>query len=71
MLQIKWLLLALHGKKRFSIFLSPAGMSLNKLSRGGIYDVTYKLFLPTESLVSGAVITGSGYELETLLTPSL
>jgi hypothetical protein len=28
-------------------------MSLSKLSLGGNYDVTYKLFLPRENLVSG------------------
>jgi hypothetical protein len=36
----------------FSIFQSPARMSLNKLSLGGYYDVIYKLFPPRESLVS-------------------
>jgi hypothetical protein len=41
-----------HGKKSFSIFSSPAGMSLTILSLGGNYDVIYKLFLPRESLVS-------------------
>jgi hypothetical protein len=43
---------ALHRKKSFSIFPSPAGMSLTKLSLFGNYDVTNKLFLPRESLVS-------------------
>jgi hypothetical protein len=42
----------IHGKKSFSIFSSPAGMSLTILSLGGNYDVIYKLFLPRESLVS-------------------
>jgi hypothetical protein len=42
----------LHRKKSFSIFPSPAGMSLTKLSLGWYYDVKYKLFLPRESLVS-------------------
>jgi hypothetical protein len=42
----------MHCKKSFSIFPSLAGMSLIKLSLGGYYDVTYKLFLPRESLVS-------------------
>jgi hypothetical protein len=42
----------LHRKKSLSIFLSPAGMSLTKLSLGGNYDVIYKLFPPRESLVS-------------------
>jgi hypothetical protein len=41
-----------HRKKSFSIFPSPAGMSLTKLSLGGNYDVIYKLFLPRKSLVS-------------------
>jgi hypothetical protein len=39
-------------KKSFSIFPSPAGMPLTKLSLGGNYDVIYKLLLPRESLVS-------------------
>jgi hypothetical protein len=39
----------IHCKKSFSIFRSPAGMSLTKLSLIGNYDVVYKLFL---SLVS-------------------
>ncbi len=42
----------LHSKKKFSIFMSPAGTTLTKLSLGGNYDVIYKLFLPRESLVS-------------------
>jgi hypothetical protein len=33
-----------HRKKGFSIFPSPAGMSLTKLPLGGNYDVMYKLF---------------------------
>ncbi len=41
-----------HRNKSFSIFPSPAGMSVTKLSLGGNYDVLYKLFLPRESLVS-------------------
>jgi hypothetical protein len=43
---------ALHRKKSFSIFPSPAGMSLTKLYLCGNYDVTNKLFLPRKSLVS-------------------
>jgi hypothetical protein len=39
--------------KSFLIFLSPARMSLTKLSLGGNNDVIYKLFPPRESLVSG------------------
>jgi hypothetical protein len=39
-------------KKSFSIFPSLAGMPLRKLSLGGKYDVTYKIILPRESLVS-------------------
>jgi hypothetical protein len=39
-------------KKSFSIFPSPAGMPLAKLSLGGNNDVIYKLFPPRESLVS-------------------
>jgi hypothetical protein len=42
----------LHCKKSFSIFPSPAGMSLTKLFLGGNNDVIYKLFPPRESLVS-------------------
>ncbi len=41
-----------HRKKSFSIFPSPAGMSLTKLSLGGNYDVIYKLFLPRESFLN-------------------
>ncbi len=41
-----------HRKKSFSMFPSPAGMSLTKLSLGGNYDVKNKLFLPRESFVS-------------------
>ncbi len=37
---------------KLSIFPSPAGMSLTKLSLGGNNDVIYKLFRPRESLVS-------------------
>jgi hypothetical protein len=43
---------ALHHKKSCSIFPSPAGMSLTKLSLIGNYDTIYKLFLPREILVS-------------------
>jgi hypothetical protein len=39
-------------KKSFSTFPSPARMSLTKLSLVGNYDVTYKLFLTRESLLS-------------------
>jgi hypothetical protein len=42
----------IHREKSFSIFPSPAGMSLAKLSLGGNNDVIYKLFLPWEILVS-------------------
>jgi hypothetical protein len=41
-----------HRKKSFSIFPSPVGMSLAKLSLGGNNGLTYKLFPPRESLVS-------------------
>ncbi len=41
----------IHRKKGFSIFPSPAGMSLTKLSLGENNDVIYK-FPPRESLVS-------------------
>ncbi len=41
-----------HRKKSFSIFPSPAGMSLTKLSLGGNCDVIYKFFLPREILLS-------------------
>jgi hypothetical protein len=42
----------IHSKKSFSIFPSPAGMSLTKLTLGGNNDVMYKLSPPRESLVS-------------------
>ncbi len=42
----------LHRKKSFSIFPSPAGMALTKLSLGGNNDVIYKLFPSRESLES-------------------
>jgi hypothetical protein len=38
--------------KSFSIFLSPARISLTKLSLGGNNDVIYKLFPPRENLAS-------------------
>ncbi len=41
-----------HRKKSFSIFPSPAGMALTKLSLGGNNDVIYNLFPSRESLVS-------------------
>ncbi len=44
--------LSLHRKKRFSIFPSPAGISLTKLSLGGNNLYMTSLFLPRESLVS-------------------
>jgi hypothetical protein len=56
----------LHCKKSFSIFLSPAGMSLTKLSMGANYDVIYKLFLLKESLVSD-IPAGDG-NIETFFT---
>jgi hypothetical protein len=52
----------LHRKKSFSIFPSPAGMSLTKLSMGGNNDVIYKLFPPRESLVSD--ITAADGDIE-------
>jgi hypothetical protein len=42
----------LHHKKSFSIFPSPAGMSLTKLSLGGNNLYLTSLFPPLESLVS-------------------
>jgi hypothetical protein len=42
----------LHRKKTFSIFPSPAGMSLTKLSLGGYNLYMMSLFPPRESLVS-------------------
>jgi hypothetical protein len=42
----------LHGKKSFSIFPSPAGMSLTKLSLVRNYLYMTALFPPRESLVS-------------------
>jgi hypothetical protein len=41
-----------YRKKSFSVFPSPAGMSLSKLSLGENYDVISKLFLLSESFVS-------------------
>jgi hypothetical protein len=41
-----------HRIKSFSIFPSPAGMSLTKLSLGWNDDVIFKLFPPRESLAS-------------------
>ncbi len=52
LVQIHVLNVRLHRKKYFSIFPSPAGMSVTKLSLGGNNDVIYKLFPPKESLVS-------------------
>jgi len=49
----------LHCKKSFSIFPSPAGISLTKLSLGGNNDVIYKLFPPRESL-AGDIPVGDG-----------
>jgi hypothetical protein len=42
----------IHRKKSFSIFPSPAGMSLTKLSLGGNNLYMTSLFPPRESLVS-------------------
>jgi hypothetical protein len=42
----------IHTKKSFSIFPSPAGMSLTKLSLGGNNLYMTSLFPPKESLVS-------------------
>ncbi len=42
----------IHRKKSFSIFQSPAGMSLSKLSLGGNTLYMTSLFPPRESLVS-------------------
>jgi hypothetical protein len=42
----------IHHKKIFSIFPSPDGTSLTKLSLGGNNDVIFKLFLPRKSLES-------------------
>jgi len=53
-----------HCKKSFSIFPSPAGMSLTKLSLGGSYDVIYKLFLPREGLVSDTDISAGDRNIE-------
>ncbi len=41
-----------YTEKSFSIFPSPTGMSLTKVSLGGNNDVIYKLFPPRESLES-------------------
>ncbi len=42
----------IHRKKSFSMFPSPARMSLTKLSLSGNNDVIYKLISSRESLVS-------------------
>ncbi len=42
----------LHRKKNYSVYTSPVGMSITKLSLGGNYDVIYKLSAPRESQVS-------------------
>jgi hypothetical protein len=42
----------LHRKKSFSIFPSLAGMSFTKFSLGGNNDGKYKIFPPSENLVS-------------------
>jgi hypothetical protein len=42
----------IHRKKSFSIFLSPSGISLSKLSLGGNNLYMTSLFPPRESLVS-------------------
>ncbi len=55
-------LLVLHRKKSFSIFPSPAGMSITKLSLGGNNDVIYKLFPPRESLVSDLPAGNGNFE---------
>jgi hypothetical protein len=44
--------MTVHRKKRFSIFPSPAGMSLTKLSLGGNNLYMTSLFPPRDSLVS-------------------
>jgi hypothetical protein len=49
----------IHRKKSFSIFPSPAGMSLTKLSLGGNNLYMTPLFPPRESLVS-AIPAGDG-----------
>ncbi len=43
--------MALHRKKRFTSFPSPAGMSLTKHALGRNYSVMTSLFPPRESLV--------------------
>jgi hypothetical protein len=51
---------AIHRKKSFTIFPSSAGMSVTKLSLGGKYDVIYKLFPPSDSLVIDRSRLGTG-----------
>jgi hypothetical protein len=51
-----------HRKKSFSIFPSPAGMSITKLSLGGNNDVMYEIFPPRESLVSDIPAGGGNIE---------
>ncbi len=52
----------LHRKKSFSIFPSPAGMSLTKLSPGGNNLYMTSLFPPSESLVSDIPARGTNIE---------
>jgi hypothetical protein len=52
----------IHHKKNFSIFPSPAGMSLTKLSMGENNDVIYELFPPRESLVSDITVRDGNIE---------
>ncbi len=49
---LKYLQITIHLKKSFSIFPSPAGISLTKLSLGGKKFYMTSLFPPRESLVS-------------------
>jgi hypothetical protein len=52
----------LHRKESFSIFPSPAGMSLTKLSLGGNNVYMTSLFPPRESLVSD-IPAGDRYDM--------
>ncbi len=54
-----WELSFMHRKKIFSVFPSPAGMSLIKLSLGGNTLYMTSLFPPRESLVSD-ILAGDG-----------
>jgi hypothetical protein len=55
-------MVCIHRKKSFSIFLSPAGMSLTKLFLGGNNLYMTSLFPPRESLVSDIAVGNGNIE---------